>query len=34
VGRRFRYALAAECGLIAGVLCLTAVLTTFYSPEG
>ena len=33
-GRRFRYTVAAECGLIAAVLCLTAVLTTFYSPEG
>ena len=33
-GRRFRHALAVEYGLIAAVLCLTAVLTTFYSPEG
>ena len=33
-GRRFRHALAVEYGLIAAVLCVTAVLTTFYSPEG
>jgi len=33
-GRRFRYTLAAEYAVITGVLCLTAVLTTFYSPEG
>lgn len=33
-GRRFRYTLAAEYAVIAGVLCVTAVLTTFYSPEG
>jgi putative copper resistance protein D len=32
-GRRFRYALVTEYGLLAGVLCLTAVLTTFYAPE-
>ena len=32
--RRFRHALAVEYGIIAAVLCLTAVLTTFYSPEG
>ena len=33
-GRRFRCALATEYGLMAAVLCVTAVLTTFYSPEG
>jgi putative copper export protein len=33
-GRRFRHAVAAEYGLIAIILCVTAVLTTFYSPEG
>jgi putative copper export protein len=32
-GRRFRYALAAEYGLIVAVLGVTAVMTTFYSPE-
>ncbi len=31
---RFRLSLAAEYGLIAAVLCVTAVLTMFYSPEG
>jgi putative copper resistance protein D len=33
-GRRFRYTVTAEYGLIAMILCVTAVLTTFYSPEG
>src|SRR5215469_11130406 len=33
-GRRFRYAITVEYGLIAIILCVTAVLTTFYSPEG
>jgi putative copper export protein len=33
-GRRFRYTLAAEYALIAAIVCVTAVLTTFYSPEG
>jgi putative copper export protein len=33
-GRRFRNAVTAEYGLIAMILCVTAVLTTFYSPEG
>ena len=33
-GRRFRRSLLAECGLITAILCVTAVLTTFYSPEG
>jgi putative copper resistance protein D len=32
-GRCFRYSLAAEYILIAGVLCVTAVLTTFYAPD-
>ena len=32
-GRRFRYALPAEYALIVAVLCVTAVMTTFYSPE-
>ncbi|HVN43910.1 MAG TPA: CopD family protein [Steroidobacteraceae bacterium] len=32
-GRRFRYALTAEYLLIVGVLCVTAVMTSFYSPE-
>jgi putative copper export protein len=31
--RRFRYSLAAEYGLIVIVLCVTAVMTSFYSPE-
>lgn len=33
-GRRFRYVVTAEYGLMATILCITAVLTTFYSPEG
>jgi putative copper export protein len=33
-GRRFRYTLAAEYALIAAIVWVTAVLTTFYSPEG
>ena len=32
-GRRFRYALAMEFALLATILCVTAVMTTFYSPE-
>jgi len=32
-GRRFRATLVAEYGLIAAIVCVTAVLTTFYSPE-
>jgi putative copper resistance protein D len=32
--RRFRYTVAAEYALIAALFCVTAVLTTFYSPEG
>jgi putative copper export protein len=32
-GQRFRYALAAEYGLIVAILGVTAVMTTFYSPE-
>jgi putative copper resistance protein D len=31
-GRRFRSALAAEYALIVAVLCVTAVMTTFFSP--
>jgi len=31
-GRRFRATLAAEFALIAAIVCVTAVLTTFYSP--
>ncbi|MBV8404789.1 MAG: CopD family protein [Gammaproteobacteria bacterium] len=31
-GRRFRQALAAEYLIIVGVVCVTAVMTTFYSP--
>ena len=34
VGRRFRYVLATEFALLAAILCVTAVMTTFYSPEG
>jgi putative copper export protein len=33
-GRRFRYVVATEFALLAAVLCVTAVMTTFYSPEG
>jgi putative copper export protein len=33
-GRAFRRSLIAEYVLIAATLCVTAVLTTFYSPEG
>jgi copper resistance protein D len=33
-GRRFRQVLAAEFALLATVLCITAVMTTFYSPDG
>jgi putative copper export protein len=33
-GRRFRYAVATEFALLAAVLCVTAVMTTFYSPGG
>jgi putative copper resistance protein D len=32
-GRRFRSALVAEYALIVAVLCVTAVMTTFFSPE-
>jgi putative copper export protein len=32
-GRRFRYALAAEYGLIVAIFGVTAVMTTFYSPD-
>jgi len=32
--RRLRFSLAAEYTVIAAVLCVTAVLTMFYSPEG
>jgi len=33
-GRRFRYVVATEFTLLAAILCVTAVMTTFYSPEG
>jgi copper resistance protein D len=33
-GRRLRYSLGAEYALIVAILCVTAVMTTFYSPEG
>jgi putative copper export protein len=33
-GRRFRQVVAAEFALLVMVLCVTAVMTTFYSPEG
>jgi putative copper export protein len=33
-GRRFRQAVVAEFALLAAILCVTAVMTTFYSPEG
>ena len=33
-GRRFRRAIAAEYILIVGVLTVTAVMTTFFSPQG
>jgi putative copper export protein len=32
-GRRFRYVVATEFALLATILCVTAVMTTFYSPE-
>jgi len=32
-GRRFRSVVAVEYALIVGVLCVTAVMTTFFSPE-
>ncbi|HKF96825.1 MAG TPA: CopD family protein [Steroidobacteraceae bacterium] len=32
-GRRFRSVVAAEYALIVAVLCVTAVMTTFFSPE-
>ena len=32
-GRRFRSAVALEFALLATILCVTAVMTTFYSPE-
>jgi putative copper export protein len=33
-GRRFRQVVVAEFALLAAILCITAVMTTFYSPEG
>jgi copper resistance protein D len=33
-GRRFRGVVATEFALLATILCVTAVMTTFYSPEG
>ena len=33
-GRRFRQMVAGEFVLLATILCVTAVMTTFYSPEG
>jgi copper resistance protein D len=33
-GRRFRYVVATEFTLLAVILCVTAVMTTFYSPDG
>jgi putative copper export protein len=33
-GRRFRQMVGAEFVLLATVLCVTAVMTTFFSPEG
>lgn len=33
-GHRFRTAVAMEFALLATILCVTAVMTTFYSPEG
>jgi putative copper resistance protein D len=33
-GRRFRRLVVAEFILLAAILCVTAVMTTFYSPEG
>jgi len=33
-GRRFRYVVATEFTLLAAILCVTAVMTTFYSPDG
>jgi putative copper export protein len=33
-GRRFRQVVGAEFVLLATVLCVTAVMTTFFSPEG
>jgi len=32
-GRRFRQVVVAEFALLATILCVTAVMTTFYSPE-
>ena len=32
-GRRFRHALAAEYGLIVAIFGVTALMTTFFSPE-
>jgi putative copper export protein len=31
--RRFRQVVAIEFVLLAAILCVTAVMTTFYSPE-
>ncbi|HEY6823180.1 MAG TPA: CopD family protein [Steroidobacteraceae bacterium] len=33
-GRRFRQVIGAEFVLLASVLCVTALMTTFFSPEG
>jgi putative copper resistance protein D len=33
-GRRFRQLVVAEFILLGAILCITAVMTTFYSPEG
>jgi len=33
-GHRFRLTVAMEFALLATILCVTAVMTTFYSPEG
>ena len=33
-GHRFRQLVVAEFALLAAILCVTAVMTTFYSPEG
>lgn len=33
-GQRFRQVVVAEFALLAAILCVTAVMTSFYSPEG
>ena len=33
-GRRFRYTVVMEFALLATILCVTAVMTTLYSPDG